>query len=189
MPYDPENDHRRSIRLTNYDYTFPGAYYVTITTHERKRIFREIQLSEIHLSKIGMITRLEWERLPKRFDHMDLGAFVIMPNHIHGIIIISRRDTGKLEINNNGQRSPRVLTNERFGAPVEGSIPTIIRSFKSSVSLRCRLLAGREGKSIWQSGYYEHIVRDVEDMDRITGYIEANPSNWKDEIQSGHPDY
>ena len=119
MTFDPDRDHRRSIRIANYDYTQPGAYYVTITTKERKCIFGEIQAGETHLNKIGILVRQEWERLPKRFDHLDLGAFVIMPNHLHGIIIISRRDTGKFEIANNGQLSPRVLTAERFGAPVE----------------------------------------------------------------------
>jgi putative transposase len=189
MPFDPSTYHRRSIRLENYDYTQPGAYFITITTNERKQIFGEILSDDISLNKLGNIVRLEWERLPKRFDHIELGPFVIMPNHLHGIIIISRRDTGKLEIDKNDQRSPRVLNTEQFGAPVEGSIPTIIRSFKSSVSLRCRLIVGKEAKSIWQSGYYEHIVRDVADMDRITGYIQANPSNWMKDVQSGHPDY
>ncbi len=86
--FDAQKHHRRSIRLPNYDYTQIGAYYITIVTHNREMVFGEVIDGEMKLSNLGQTAQREWERLPKRFKHIELGAFVIMPDHVHGIIII-----------------------------------------------------------------------------------------------------
>jgi putative transposase len=94
-PYDPQQHHRRSIRLPGYDYSQTGAYFVTMVTHGRECLFGDILEGEIHITPVGDIVHREWERLTHRFPHVMLDSYVIMPNHIHGIIVITgdRRGT------------------------------------------------------------------------------------------------
>lgn len=92
MGFDPDKHHRRSIRLKDYDYSQPGAYFITVCTHQKKSLFAEIRDGEIYLSPAGRIATVQWRRLPFRFPNLELGAFIIMPNHIHGILIISQPD-------------------------------------------------------------------------------------------------
>ncbi|MBC7260687.1 MAG: hypothetical protein H5T63_01625, partial [Chloroflexi bacterium] len=89
MKYDPEKHHRRSIRLQGYDYSQPGAYFITVVTQDRVCLFGEVVNGEMRLNDVGHMVRQEWADLPNRFPNIDLDAFIIMPNHIHGIIIIT----------------------------------------------------------------------------------------------------
>jgi putative transposase len=182
--------HRRSIRLPNYDYTQAGAYYITIVTHNRELLFGEVINGEMKLSNLGQIAQREWERLPKRFKQIELGAFIIMPDHIHGIIIIidvnGSRGTTDLSRHDDPQiprRAPTDLANpattERFGKPVSGSIPTIVRSYKSAVALRINYARPGDSTPVWQKNYYEHVIRNESDMQAKWDYIESNPSNWE----------
>jgi putative transposase len=86
MPFkfDPEKHHRRSIRLPNYDYSQSGAYYITIVTWHRECLFGDVVDREVVFSKFGLVAKQQWENLPNRFPNITLGAFVIMPNHMHG---------------------------------------------------------------------------------------------------------
>jgi len=88
MKYDPALHHRRSIRLRGYDYSQAGAYFITICTHHRRCIFGHIENQEMVLNEYGQVAYREWEKLPARWPQVELGAFQIMPNHVHGIIII-----------------------------------------------------------------------------------------------------
>ena len=171
--------HRRSIRLPNYDYSQPGAYFVTIVTWHRESLFGEVINGQIVLTKYGLVTKRQWEKLPKRFPNIELGVFVIMPNHMHGIIVImnGRGAAGKLS-DQDGEPSRRVPTHEQFQKPVKGSIPTIIRSYKSAVSYRINLMRGTQNGPVWQGNYYEHIIRSERDLQNKTDYIEANPMLW-----------
>jgi REP element-mobilizing transposase RayT len=189
MPIDTLNQHNRSIRPDNYDYTQSGAFFITIATLESKPIFGEIQEKKILLNKLGEIAYKEWERLTRRYFHIELGAFVVMPNHIHGIILIKGKKSGKTAVQKSKLYPSHFPKSEELGTTVVGSIPTIIRSYKSSVSLRCRAVLGKGNKTIWQGGYYEQIIHDAADMEDITGNIKANPSNWEKDIQTGNPDY
>jgi REP element-mobilizing transposase RayT len=103
-----------------------------------------------------------------------------MPNHLHGIITITQscQDIGVTSHASVDESTPRVPTTERFGIPISGSLPTIIRSFKSSTTLRYRLQTGNPEITLWQHNYYEHIVRDEIDLNRIREYINNNPVNW-----------
>ncbi len=94
MTYDPEKHHRRSIRLKGYDYTQPGAYFITICTHGRECLFGEIIDGEMHLNEAGPIVVQTWWDLPNHVPNVQLDAFVVMPNHVHGIIIITERAGG-----------------------------------------------------------------------------------------------
>ncbi len=187
MKYDPQIRHRpfdstqgrRSIRLKGYDYTQAGAYFITICSHQREHIFGEVVDGEMKLNKFGLVAKQQWEKLPKRFPNIELGAFVIMPNHEHGVIqIVERRGTaGKL--NNHDDESSRRAPTEKFQKPVHGSIPTIVRSYKSAVAYRINLMRGANGVPVWQRNYYEHIVRNERELELITKYIDYNPFNWQ----------
>jgi REP element-mobilizing transposase RayT len=176
--------HRRSIRLQGYDYTRPGAYFITIVTFEWKNLFGEIVDKQMVLNDTGKIAASEWQRLAIRFPFIELNSFVVMPNHLHGIIVI--RDVGARGESSipNSLIKPRAPTGEQFGAPVPGSIPTIIRSYKSSVTQRFQLLRGSDSGKLWQRNYYEHIIRDNEEWERIRGYIQNNPLNWKTDSEN-----
>jgi putative transposase len=184
MKFDPQNTpsghlhHRRSIRLKGYDYTQAGAYFITMVTHQREPLFGEIVDREMRLSPMGRIADEHWRAIPEHFPHVELGAYVVMPNHVHGIIIITDgRDT-------DGRDTPwRVPTDniEKFGKPVSGSLATIIRQYKSSVTRRIQKeLYGLDISSptIWQRNYYEHIIRNEAEYGRIHRYIESNIDNW-----------
>ncbi|MGC8720949.1 MAG: transposase, partial [Thermodesulforhabdaceae bacterium] len=152
MPYDPERHHRRSIRLKGYDYSQPGAYFITICTQGRAHLFGEVVEGEMRLNTWGQIVWEEWFRSAVLRPYVRLcpNEFVVMPNHVHGIIWIVNDDDDV------GARRRRAPTGERFGAPVCGSIPTIIRSFKSATTKHINALRGTPGASVWQRNYYEH---------------------------------
>jgi putative transposase len=135
MPYDPLSHHRRSIRLPGYDYTAPGAYFITIATHNRQTIFGEIIDGVIQLNTCGEIARDEWVKTAAIRREIALDEFAIMPNHMHGIIVIDgvRRDTASPCPH--GDQPIRIPTIEHFSKPVIGSIPTIIRAYKSAVTI------------------------------------------------------
>lgn len=188
--------HRRSIRLKEYDYTQPGAYFLTIVTGIRLCIFGEVLDGEVHLSQMGEIARKEWERLPNRFDHLQLDEFIVMPNHVHGIIFIKDDAVGAQQIESmtelsNGPAVPlrnpiHFEKTERFSKPVPGSIPTIMRSYKSAVSLRCNFLRKEPDAPVWQRNYYEHIIRNEAELNDIRAYIINNPNRWdEDEYRPG----
>jgi REP element-mobilizing transposase RayT len=186
MKFDPQKHHRRSIRLQEYDYTQAGGYYITVVTFQREHLFGEIQNAQIQLSNFGLVAKGQWEKLPKRFPNIELGAFVVMPNHIHGIIRILDREcwgTAEDSKSSNDELSRRAPM-EQFGKPVKGSIPTIIRSYKSAVALRINLMRGTNGVPVWQRNYYEHVIRNHEDWDRIQRYIESNPSMWAEDNEN-----
>jgi hypothetical protein len=133
MPYDPEKHHRRSIRLKEYDYTQAGAYYITLCTKARQCLFGDVVKGEMRLNSLGYIAFICWQAIPDHFPHVELDVFVIMPNHLHGILLIN--DT---LIRARHCRAPTIEQNhipktEKFGKPVSGSIPTVIRSYKSAV--------------------------------------------------------
>ncbi len=187
--FDPKIHHRRSIRIPNYDYTQAGAYYITIVTHNRELLFGEVVDGEMKLSNLGQIAQREWERLPKRFKQIELGAFVIMPDHVHGIIIIrygrGTADSARYDDPQVPRRAPTGGdTAERFGKPVSGSIPTIIRSYKAAVALRANYVRSDDSTPVWQRNYYEHIIRDERDMQAKWDYIESNPANWENDNEN-----
>ena len=169
MKYSPEIHHRKSIRLKEFDYSNPLWYYVTICTFDRISILGKVADNKVNLNKFGLIAEKCWKEIPNHFPNSELDYFVIMPNHIHGIIIINCRDKACL-----------VLTEKnRFGKSLPGSLPTIIGSFKSAVSKQINELRNNHGKSVWQRNYYEHIIRNEKDLYNIRRYIELNPLKWE----------
>ncbi len=137
------------------------------------------------LSTFGLVAQQQWKKLPERFPNTDLGAYMIMPNHMHGIIVImaGRGTAGNLN-GLDGEPSRRAPTHEGFQKPVKGSIPTIIRSYKSSVSYRINLMRGMDGVPVWQRNYYEHVIRNEKDLQNKTDYIESNPMLWDEDDEN-----
>jgi len=177
MKKDQQNHQRRSIRLAGYDYTQAGAYFVTIVSRNRAQLFGEILDDEMHLNDLGLIVHTVWLEIPYHFLNVNVDAFVIMPNHVHGIIIINDHDVV-------GARHAVPLPNvERFGKPVPGSIPTIVRSFKSAVTNRINHMRDTPGASVWQRNYYERIIRDEQGHEATLDYICSNPQNWLLDIE------
>src|SRR3990170_8620003 len=183
--FDPKKHYRRSIRLKGYDYTQSGAYFITICTHGRMSLFGDIIAGELRLNRLGQIAQQEWSRLPGRFPLLQPGAFVVMPNHVHGILIITGRGTADTEMDlflEDSRRAPTsATTHERFGRPVRGSIPTMIRSYKSSATWLINRLRERPDHPVWQRNYYEHVVRNCDDWERIQTYISNNPRLWDED--------
>lgn len=167
--YDPTKHHRRSIRLKGYDYTQPGAYFVTICTYQRESLFGEIVDGMMVLNECGEIARDEWFKTAQIRANVQLhqDEFVIMPNHLHGIIWIV------------GARRRRAPTQEKFGKPVSGSIPTIVRAYKSAVTRRINQILDSAGAPVWQRNYYERIVRNDGELSAIRQYIQNNPQKWE----------
>jgi len=183
--FDPKKHHRRSIRLPEYDYSQPGAYYVTIVASDRESLFGEVVNKETVLTKFGLVAKQQWEKLPKRFPNIELGAFIIMPNHMHGIITITDgRGTAGNTNDHDDKSSRRAPTWEGFQKPVKGSIPTIIRSYKSAVSYRINLMRGTQGIPVWQRNYWGHIIRNPQDLQNKSDYIEANPMLWDEDDEN-----
>jgi REP-associated tyrosine transposase len=169
MGYNPKFHHRKSIRLKEYDYSNPNWYYVTICTNHHKNLFGKVISNRMILNDYGKIVTEEWLKTKQIRENVDLDYYVVMPNHIHGIIIIECRDTA---------RCVPTDINRKFGEMIPGSLPAIIRSFKSAATKRINEIRKEPGLSVWQKNYYEHIIRNENDLFNIRKYIELNPFKW-----------
>jgi putative transposase len=153
---------RRSPRLSGFDYSQDYAYYVTICTHERGCLFGSISNGQMILNAAGQIAAARWRAIPEHFPGVWLDAFVVMPNHLHGIVILQYVPVEGLA-QQDVKRQP---------------LGTIVGTFKSVVSREINTLRGARGAQVWQERFYDHIVRDEADLERIRYYIEMNPANW-----------
>ncbi len=167
--YNPEIHHRRSIRIKEYNYSQEGLYFITICTFNHACLFGYIDNVDMVLTEYGKIAHNEWLLTEELRKNIVLQEFVIMPNHIHGII----------EINDSTRRGtmPRAPT-EQFGKPTSNTIPTIVRGFKSTVTKQINSIRNIPGQSVWQRSYYEHVIRNEKSYNRITEYIRYNPEKW-----------
>jgi putative transposase len=178
MKFDPQKHHRRSIRLPNYDYAQAGGYFITIVTYQRNMLFGKIVDEEIRLNDLGKIADECWHAIPDHFPNVELGAYVVMPNHVHGILII----------NDGPATNSLLVVGARHASPLRPhgvkpkSIGAIVGSFKSAVTKRGRREHNITG--VWQRNYYEHVIRNQEEWDRIQRYIVANPSRWADDQEN-----
>lgn len=166
---------RKPLRLREYDYSQSGYYFITICTQNRACLFGKIINDEMNLNEQGKIAQEEWHKTAMIRKNITLDVFIVMPNHIHGIIVIddeTRRGTAR-----------RALPNRRFGFSQSNTIPTIIGAYKSAVTKRINQMQGFSSRSVWQRNYYEHIIRNEKSLEEIRDYIIYNPLNWeKDEL-------
>ena len=176
------NKHKRkSMRLCDYDYSSEGGYFITIVTVNREPLFGRIVNGNMVLNDFGKIVREEWLQtgINRRNVEIYEDEFCIMPNHFHAIIWIV--DINENHVARMGDTARRVPTTA-FGKPVAGSLSTIIGGYKSAVTRRINVLRGTEGEMVWQSHFYDHIIRGEKDFSEISEYIALNPAGWeKDE--------
>jgi putative transposase len=167
MTINPEARGRRSIRLRDYDYTLAGAYFVTIVTRDRKCLFGDVVDGEIRLNHWGRTVQDEWKKSAQIRKEIELEAFVVMPNHIHGIIVITgapERATGQSPLQS---------------GPTRRSLGAFVGGFKSAVTKRISELRGSPHTPVWQRNYFEHIIRDEDSLNRVRQYIFENPARWE----------
>ena len=165
---------RRSIRLPGYDYTQVGAYFVTICTHNRMPLFGDVVDEEMRSNESGQIAEKVWREIPDHFDKVVIDAFVVMPNHIHGIIVIVDDHVGARHA------SPL----HRARQPSKGTLGTIVGSYKSAVSKQVNEHRGTTGVPVWQRNYYEHVIRNETALHDIRHYIIHNPAKWADDPEN-----
>ncbi len=205
MTYDPEKHHRRSIRLPGYDYTQSGAYFVTICAHERQCMFGEIVDGKMQLNGFGGIVEKWWREIPHHFVNVEIDYDIIMPNHFHGILWILQNRGGEVtspppSVYTNDRRGevtsplPSVYTNGRGGGitppPRKPTLGQIIAYFKYQSTKLINEIRQSPGVAVWQRNYYEHIIRNEKDLNRIREYIINNPLRWQfdRENPNGQPD-
>jgi len=217
-----------SIRLQGYDYSQPGAYFITIVTHNRQCLFGNIVDGEMMLNEFGVLVKNEWLKTGIIRPNIVIDAFVVMPNHLHGILIITGNDDGRgfrgggdgrdtlqrvsttksemesdtksdmesdtksdmesnmesdmesnMESDMESDTGMGTKTMEQFGKPTTNSIPTIVRLFKSTTTKQINQLRQTPMQPLWQRNYYEHIIRNEIELNRIRQYIIDNPKKWK----------
>jgi len=176
MPYDPNIHHRRSLRLPEFDYSEARAYFVTLVTQGRENVFGEIVAGMMKLNLLGECAAAVWKRLPGYFSvHLD--AWVVMPNHLHAILVLQETD----------HKSDRKVEHGAMKGTQPGSLNSIIQNFKSVSTRRINVLRNSPGRPVWQRDYYEHIIRNEDNWARITDYIELNPILWETDEENRPP--
>jgi len=217
---------RATIRWQGYDYANVGAYYLTIVTDDRRPLFGRIADGVMHPSPIGQLAQQCWDAIPEHMPHVDIGEFVVMPNHVHGIVVIRERvsdvggvgarhdapgigavdaprnaadpfepmtddpESGMPGVDPDTADAPSQRTRARHDAPLRdpwkppgiprGALGQIVASYKSAVTR----IAYRDGlvpygTPIWQRNYWDRVIRDDGEHERIAKYIRDNPMNWK----------
>lgn len=184
MRDEPFLPNRRSIRLPFLDYSQPGAYFLTICVRDRRPLFGKVVDHRVELSPLGRIAENCWLEIPAHFPVVRLGSRVIMPDHLHGIIMITEPKNGGFSAALNGENRAKNDRRARyivplpekpardFAEPVAGSVATIVATFKAAVSRN----APRHVAPLWQRGYYEHVIRDERDFQNACEYIRMNPA-------------
>ncbi len=158
-----------SIRFPGYDYSSEGLYFITICTHEKRCILGQIVNARAELNSIGCAVRDSWVSIPQHFAGTRLHEFVIMPNHLHGIVEIC----AKL-----GRSGAAPLPRNAVARVHAGSISAIVRSFKALVTRHARQQLGWMG-DVWQRNYFERVLRDGQEFFDASRYIVENPLKWE----------
>ncbi|MFC2110838.1 transposase [Bacteroidota bacterium] len=173
-----------STRLQNWDYGWNAAYFITICTQNMEHYFGDISNGKMKLSEIGELANRFWNEIPNHFPFVKLDAFVVMPNHIHGILIIDNpiKNNNNPPVETLHATSLRSLPmkNQKMAdiSPKPGSLPTIVRSYKSAVTKHARKT---NPNFAWQPRFHDHIIKNNKSLIRIQNYIINNPTNWKDD--------
>jgi REP element-mobilizing transposase RayT len=192
--YNPDIHHRHSIRYKNYDYSQAGAYFVTLCVLGKECLLGKIDDGEMQLNALGEIVRDEWLRTEVVRPYVLLDAFVVMPNHFHGIIVLTTdrarmRVASTMDVPLSVEQLAQGRPSAYVPGPVQdgprgaasGSLGAIIGQFKSITAKRINLLGGTPGRSVWQRDYYERIIRNEREMNGIRQYIAYNPAHWSED--------
>jgi putative transposase len=175
--------HRRALRLREYDYSQPGMYFLTACTKDRMPLFGRIENGEMIKNEYGRTVCACWDDLPNHYAGIRLDAFVVMPNHIHGIVAV-------MDVEAIHESPLRHKTVPSHGAAHRRSmlLPKIIGRFKMNSGKHINRLRQTPGVAVWQRNYFEHIIRNEQSLERIREYIADNPRRWNKDTENpeGH---
>ena len=184
MQFSRDVHHRRSIRLHGFDYSQPGAYFITICTRGREPLFGAVVDGVMVMNDAGMMVEKYWCELPNKFSGIYVGEYVVMPNHFHGIVHIVGALLAAPPIS-----APPISASciqdaglDRGAASSAPTLGTIMRRFKSMSAIAVNRSMNREGQPLWQRNYYEHIIRHEQAYEAIADYIHHNPQRWQDDV-------
>lgn len=163
--YNPDQHHRHSIRHKNWDYRSPGYYFVTICTYQRQNLFENQDFYDIAVYALGRIPEQAYAR------HVQIDEWIIMPNHIHVIIIFTDYPS----------QADMSIQSEGFQNALAGSLGVIVGRYKTAVTTRVNNLRDSKGAMLWQRGYYERIIRNEREWHATQQYIAANPVRWQED--------
>ncbi len=170
MRFDPSSHLRRSIRFRDWDYSANGAYFVTLVTQDRASLFGNIVDGEMRLNEMGAVACACWEAIPDHFTYVEVDVFVIMPNHVHGIVLIVGATDSVAPTTPSG--------------PPRGSLGAIIGQYKSVVTKKIRKMANAPNWLVWQRNYYERIIRNERELIAVREYIMNNPVRWAEDAEN-----
>lgn len=169
---------RKSIRLRGYNYTKHGEYFITICSYRRFHYLGEITDGVMTTTDLGRLVIEDWLQIPQHRPNVAMRDYCIMPNHFHGIVEIRPEGDGKAGLKGTTSCAPTM----QFGHIPKDSIPSIIRSFKAGVTNKIMKTQSAFYDKIWQRGYYEHIIRDEIEKQRIREYINNNVQSWRSDL-------
>ena len=172
---DSKLPRRRSIRLKGYNYGKAGAYFLTICTYQHSPLFGTIRNGQMVLNELGTIVRDSWLSTAEKRSNLSLDQFVVMPNHLHGIILISETTHVDRPL---AASQPRPVTPGKLSTD---SLGTIVGQFKGVVTKRAKTRSNLPASRIWQRNFYERIIRDEDSLNKIRAYIVENPSRWSED--------
>ena len=178
MSYNPKVHHRQSIRLRGYDYSQPGWYFITICTYQRRKIFGEIINNQMQPSPAGKIAECCWRTITHYSPLINLHDFVVMPNHLHGIIQLVG---AQLIAPNSATMSEGAINQSTANQGAINRAPTvgeIVRRFKAKCSWEINRTIQMQGVPVWQRNYHEHVIRNEAALLAITDYVRTNPLRW-----------
>jgi len=189
VTYNPDIHHRNSVRLRTYDYRSAGAYFVTICTHQKEPILAGIVDGTVSLSSFGNVAQECWQQIPEHFPNVNLDCFIVMPNHIHGIIVIddsvgathaspALTVLAAVTISAPNDRARHASPLQKPG-PVKRSLGAIIGSFKSACTKHINNVRNTTGMPVWQRNYHERVIRNEEELYSLRDYILTNPVRWE----------
>ncbi|KPL19229.1 MAG: transposase [candidate division Zixibacteria bacterium SM23_81] len=160
---------RRSIRLRNYDYSQAGYYYVTICTQDRICLFGRVREGHVCLNRLGLLVKRYWRWLPLRYSYVKLDKWVIMPNHLHGIVVIADENVCR-----GGSRTAPTAV-----VPRRKALGRLIGAFKTASTKEINKIIKTPGRPIWQRNFYDHVIRSETELRLIREYIVNNPLKWE----------
>jgi len=187
--HDSKNPSRRSIRLQGHDYSQTGAYFITLCTRTQESLFGDIVDGSMRLNATGLIVAESWKWLATQYNHVELDEWVIMPNHLHGIIVITE-DTLQIDeidqtaVTSNTASTPTINPSCRGGSRTARTAQRkpkggLIGAFKTVSTKRINEHQATMGAGIWQRNYYEHIIRNEPELSSIREYMQNDPMQWE----------
>ncbi|MBI5103127.1 MAG: hypothetical protein HZB33_15030 [Nitrospirae bacterium] len=191
MTYNPEIHHRRSIRLKEYDYSQTGAYFVTVCAWQRECLFGEITDGDMFSNELGDMVTKCWDSIPTHFPHVETDEFIVMQNHIHGIVILNNTCRGEVSspvpsVSPGPNTTINIKTKEGGETPPlrRHTLGQVMAYFKYQSAKAINLLRNIPGFPLWQRNYYEHIIRDDRELHAIREYIRYNPMKWDEDEEN-----